>query len=196
MKLSGVKTIIQISGVTDLEAEMLKASGFQDSGRKDSCGNEFWEHKLGIPMETDVFRQIGELIFLGSNGKIFLKLDDGTYTDRQQNLYRMENEKLIMIKDEVSSEMEYEVTDSECHDQDGKENAYWDHEVRLEDDRFILVRNYVNTGLIYVVKNEDGSTVYDYMGNCHPDFDYSEEEVLRFVKHYYEKNEAGNESDL
>ena len=108
----------------------------------------------------------------------------------------MENEKLIMIKDEAFSDMEYEVTDSECHDQDGKENVYWDHEVRLEDDRFILVRNYVNTGLIYVVKNEDGSTVYDYMGNYHHDFDYNEEEVLRFVKHYYEENEAGDESDL
>ena len=34
------------------------------------------------------------------------------------------------------------------------------------------------------------------MGNYHPDFDYNEEEVLRFVKLYYEENEAGDESDL
>lgn len=69
MKLSGIKTVVQISEATDIEKEMLKASGFQDSGRRDSCGNELWEHKLGILLL--ILSEHGSLRFMkmGNPGK-------------------------------------------------------------------------------------------------------------------------------
>lgn len=184
MKLSGIKTVVQISEATDIEKEMLKASGFHDSGKRDSCGNELWEHKLGIPMETDIFSQISDNMCICTNGDILMKMEDGLYMDRRGNKYSMYDGHLVLIKEDA-----YEVTDSEYHDERGEDSAYWEHEVKIQKDRFIVVRIYVKTGLPLIVKNPDGSAVYGYDGTSVPDFPYNERSILAFVQHYYEKNE-------
>ena len=75
----------------------------------------------------------------------------------------------------------YEITDAEYHDEAGKERAYWDHEVKIADKRYVLVRFYEKTGLIYVVENENGLKVYDYDGRYYQEV-FSENRVFCFVK--------------
>lgn len=174
-----------------LEKEMLKASGFHDSGKRDSCGNELWEHKLGIPMETDIFSQIGYNMCVCTDGNILMKMEDGLYMDRRGNKYSMYDGNLVLIKEDT-----YEVTDSEYHGELGEESAYWEHEVKLQEDRFILVRIYIKTGNILIVKNSDGASVYGHDGETIPDFPYTERLVKAFVQYYYEKNEKGYENEL
>ena len=191
MKLSGIKTVVQISEATDIEKEMLKASGFQDSGRRDSCGNELWEHKLGIPMETDIFSQIGDNMCICTDGNILMKMEDGLYMDRRGNKYSMYDGHLALIEEDA-----YEVTDSEYHDECGEDSAYWEHEVKIQKDRFIVVRIYVKARVLLIVKNSDGSAVYRFDGTPVPDFPYNERSILAFVQNYYEKNEKEFEEEL
>ena len=89
----------------------------------------------------------------------------------------------------------YEITDAEYHDEAGKERAYWDHEVKIADKRYVLVRFYEKTGLIYVVENENGLKVYDYDGRYYQEV-FSENRVFCFVKSYYEKEEKSCGKDL
>jgi len=56
--------------------------------------------------------------------------------------------------------------------------------VSLEPGFNVDVKVFSDTGLVYVMQNADGSTVYDQdSSECtFPDYKYNEEDVIRFVK--------------
>lgn len=56
--------------------------------------------------------------------------------------------------------------------------------VALEPGFAVDVKVNSETGLVYVMQNEDGTTVYDqvFSENTFPDYEYDEEAVVRFVK--------------
>lgn len=56
--------------------------------------------------------------------------------------------------------------------------------VALEPGFLVDVKACYETGLVYVMQNEDGSTVYeaDCPEHTFPDFKFDEEEVVRFIK--------------
>lgn len=71
--------------------------------------------------------------------------------------------------------------------------------VELAEDRFVDVKvcDWNGKGLVYVMQNEDGSTVYSdkaYSDNgvdaCYPGFEYDEKAVVEFVKDYIKEHEG------
>lgn len=64
------------------------------------------------------------------------------------------------------------------------------YSVELAENRFVDVKVCPDSGLVYVMENEDGSTVYTgewAPGATVPGYAYDEKEVVRFVKEVYEK---------
>mgnify|MGYP004542308099 CR=1 FL=1 len=194
MRLSGAKTILHITEVNEIEREMLKALGFLKSGESDGC--EYWEYSINFSQENEVtYQEIGSNLILGSDGSVFIKLQNSSYMDKDKNEYRYDNNKLVpvLIRNNHLPEIpEFEITDAEYHDEFGKEKAYWDYEVKIADNRYVLIRVYDKAGLIYTVQNEDGSKIYDYDGNYFSE-SFDEEKVFAFVKEHYEKEEKGYE---
>lgn len=195
MKLSGIKTVLYITEVNDVEREMLKMLGFHEIN-----ADGYWEYFMDVSKNSNIaYQEIGTSIVLDSDGAIFIKQQDGYYIDKDKNEYRYEAGKMVPVlirNSRLTSDSRFEVTDSEYHDEQGDEKEYWDHEVKLANDRYVLVRNYVHTDLCYVVQNADGSTVYGDDGIFYPNFPYAENEVLDLVLDYYERNEKGFENDL
>lgn len=193
MRLSSVKTVMYIAEVNDIEREMLETLGFHKSGEVDGC--ECWEHSMDFSQKNAVtYQEIGTNLILGSDGAVFIKLQNGYYTDKDRNEYRYNNSKLVpvLIQNKgMLSTPKFEITDAEYHDELGKEKAYWDYEVKIADNRYVLIRVY-DKGLIYTVQNEEGSKIYDYDGNYFSET-FEEEKVFAFVKEHYEKEEKGYE---
>lgn len=194
MRLSGAKTILHITEVNEIEREMLKALGFLKSGESDGC--EYWEYSVNFSKKNEVaYQKIGSNLILGSDGSVFIKLRNGSYMDKDRNEYRYDNNKLVPVlirNNHLPETPEFEITDAEYHDELGKEKAYWDYEVKIADNRYVLIRAYDKAGLIYTVQNEDGSKIYDYDGNYFSE-SFDEEKVFAFVKEHYEKEEKGYE---
>lgn len=197
MRLTGIKTVLRIVEVTEIEREMLKTLGFLKSGEVD--GTEIWERFMDFSQKKEVlYQEIGSNLILGLNGSVFIKLQNGYYMDKDRNEYRYDNGKLepVLIRNNRLPETSgFEVTDAEYHDELGKEKAYWDYEVKIAENRYVLVRVYEKAGLIYTVQNEDGSKIYDYDGNYISET-FEEEKVFAFVKEHYEKEEKGYGWDL
>lgn len=193
MRLSSVKTVMYIAEVNDIEREMLETLGFHKSGEADGC--ECWEHSMDFSQKNAVtYQEIGTNLILGSDGAVFIKLQNGYYTDKDRNEYQYNNSKLVpvLIQNKgMLSTPKFEITDAEYHDELGKEKAYWDYEVKIADNRYVLIRVY-DKGLIYTVQNEEGSKIYDYDGNYFSET-FEEEKVFAFVKEHYEKEEKGYE---
>lgn len=197
MRLTEVKTVLHIAEVNDVEREMLETLGYHKSKESDGC--ECWEYSINFSQENEVtYQEIGSNLILGSDGAVFIKLQNGYYTDKDRNEYRYDNSKLVpvLIQNKgILSTPEFEITDVEYHDELGKEKAYWDYEVKIADNRYVLIRVYDKVGLIYTVQNEEGSKIYDYDGNYFSET-FEEEKVFAFVKENYEKEEKGYEWDL
>ena len=194
MRLAEIKTVLHITEVNDIERKMLETLGFHKSGEVDDC--ECWEHFIDFSQKNEVaYQEIGSNLILGSDGAVFIKLQNGYYMDKDRNEYQYDNEKLTLVlirNNHLPAASEFEVTDAEYHDEFGKEKAYRDYEVKIAENRYVLVRVYEKTGLIYTVQNEDGSKIYDYDGNCISEM-FEEEKVFAFVKEHYEKEEKGYE---
>ena len=197
MRLAGIKTVLRIVEVTEIECEMLETLGFFKSGEVD--GAEIWERFMEFSQKNEVvYQEIGSNLILGSDGSVFIKLQNGYYMDKCKNEYRYDNGKLVPVlirNNRLPATSGFEITDTEYHDELGKEKAYWDHEVKIAENRYVLVRVYEKAGLIYTVQNEDGSKIYDYDGNYISET-FEEEKVFAFVKEHYEKEEKGYGWDL
>ena len=67
------------------------------------------------------------------------------------------------------------------------------YSVELAENRFVDVKVCPDTGLVYVMQNEDGSTVYTGewdAGNSVPGYAYDESEVLRLVKEAHQQEKG------
>lgn len=60
------------------------------------------------------------------------------------------------------------------------------YSISLEPGAVVDVKVCTDTGLVYIMQNEDGSTVYceAFSGYTFPNFKYDEEKVIQFVKDY------------
>lgn len=126
-----------------------------------------------------------------------MKQEDGRgIGDPVHKYYSFPSEARDFSRGYFTKEDAYEVTYSSYHDERGEDSAYWEHEVKIQKDRFIVVRIYVKTRGLLIVKNSDGSAVYRFDGTPVPDFPYNERSILAFVQHYYEKNEKEFEEEL
>lgn len=195
MKITGGTTMIYVSEVADVEQEILKTLGFTRTSIQDN--NEVWERPFHFQYEsTKGFHEISENLVLGPNGAIFLKLENEFYIDKNRNEYRFQDNKMIpVLIRNTRSVYPYELTECEYHDELGKEKAYWDYEVKIANDRYVLVRVYTENSLAHIVEDENGFKIYDYDNQYHSE-DFDEKSVLEFVKQRFEKEEKDYGCDL
>lgn len=195
MKIAGGTTIIYVSEITDVEQEILKTLGFVKTSIQDD--NEVWERPFHFQCESqNGFYEINENLVFGANGAIFLKMENGFYIDKNRNEYRFQNNEMIpVLVRNTRSVYPYELTECEYHDELGKEKAYWDYEVNIANDRYVLVRVYTENSLAHIVEDEKDRKVYDYDNHYHSET-FDEKSVLEFVKQRFEKEEKDYGCDL
>lgn len=68
-------------------------------------------------------------------------------------------------------------------------NREWIYSVSLSPARTVDVKVLEKTGLMYIMQNEDGSTVYNQKESC-PGYGYDEEEVIALVRDTYLREDA------
>ena len=186
MRLAGVRTVLHITEVNETERELLKRLGFQNLQETDMADNELWEYCTDFNVSKKIdYQQIGENLIIASDGKIFLRMENGFYIGT-----------LIPVLIRNAQPAYPEITEAEYHDELGKEKAYWDYEVRLENNRYVTIRVTEASGKIETVENEDGLKVYDYDGRYIVNYPYQEKDVLSVVSARYNKKEKGFGQEL
>lgn len=197
MRLAGVRTVLHIAEVNETEKDILKKLGFLDLQETDMADNEMWEYCTDFYVSKKIdYQQIGENLIIASDGKIFLRIENGFYIDGNRNEYRFTAGTLIPVLIQNTQPTYPEITDAEYHDEFGKEKAYWDYEVKLDSNRYVTVRVTVASGKIETVENEDGLKVYDYDGRYIVNYPYQEKDVLSVVSARYNKKEKGFGQEL
>lgn len=197
MRLAGVRTVLHITEVNETERELLKRLGFQNLQETDMADNELWEYCTDFNVSKKIdYQQIGENLIIASDGKIFLRIENGFYIDGNRNEYRFTAGTLIPVLIQNPQPTYPEITDAEYHDEFGKEKAYWDYEVKLDSNRYVTVRVTEASGKIETVENEDGLKVYDYDGRYIVNYPYQEKDVLSVVSARYNKKEKGFGQEL
>lgn len=197
MRLAGVRTVLHITEVNETERELLKRLGFQNLQETDMADNELWEYCTDFNVSKKIdYQQIGENLIIASDGKIFLRMENGFYIDGNRNEYRFTAGTLIPVLIQNTQPTYPEITDAEYHDEFGKEKAYWDYEVKLDSNRYVTVRVTEASGKIETVENEDGLKVYDYDGRYIVNYPYQEKDVLSVVSSRYNKKEKGFGQEL
>lgn len=197
MRLAGVRTVLHITEVNETERELLKRLGFQNLQETDMADNELWEYCTDFYVSKKIdYQQIGENLIIASDGKIFLRIENGFYIDGNRNEYRFTAGTLIPVLIQNTQPTYPEITDAEYHDEFGKEKAYWDYEVKLDSNRYVTVRVTEASGKIETVENEDGLKVYDYDGRYIVNYPYQEKDVLSVVSSRYNKKEKGFGQEL
>ncbi|WP_342981053.1 MULTISPECIES: hypothetical protein [unclassified Ruminococcus] len=197
MRLTGVRTVLHITEVNETERELLKRLGFQNLQETDMADNELWEYCTDFNVSKKIdYQQIGENLIIASDGKIFLRIENGFYIDGNRNEYRFTAGTLIPVLIQNTQPTYPEITDAEYHDEFGKEKAYWDYEVKLDSNRYVTVRVTEASGKIETVENEDGLKVYDYDGRYIVNYPYQEKDVLSVVSARYNKKEKGFGQEL
>lgn len=197
MRLAGVRTVLHITEVNETERELLKRLGFQNLQETDMADNELWEYCTDFNVSKKIdYQQIGENLIIASDGKIFLRIENGFYIDGNRNEYRFTAGTLIPVLIQNTQPTYPEITDAEYHDEFGKEKAYWDYEVKLDSNRYVTVRVTEASGKIETVENEDGLKVYDYDGRYIVNYPYQEKDVLSVVSARYNKKEKGFGQEL
>lgn len=197
MRLAGVRTVLHIAEVNETEKEILKKLGFLDLQETDMADNEMWEYCTDFYVSKKIdYQQIGENLIIASDGKIFLRIENGFYIDGNRNEYRFTAGTLIPVLIQNTQPTYPEITDAEYHDEFGKEKAYWDYEVKLDSNRYVTVRVTEASRKIETVENEDGLKVYDYDGRYIVNYPYQEKDVLSIVSARYNKKEKGFGQEL
>lgn len=197
MRLAGVRTVLHIAEVNETEKDILKKLGFLDLQETDMADNEMWEYCTDFYVSKKIdYQQIGENLIIASDGKIFLRIENGFYIDGNRNEYRFTAGTLIPVLIQNTQPTYPEITDAEYHDEFGKEKAYWDYEVKLDSNRYVTVRVTEASGKIETVENEDGLKVYDYDGRYIVNYPYQEKDVLSVVSARYNKKEKGFGQEL
>ncbi len=197
MRLAGVRTVLHIAEVNETEKDILKKLGFLDLQETDMADNEMWEYCTDFYVSKKIdYQQIGENLIIASDGKIFLRIENGFYIDGNRNEYRFTAGTLIPVLIQNTQSTYPEITDAEYHDEFGKEKAYWDYEVKLDSNRYVTVRVTEASGKIETVENEDGLKVYDYDGRYIVNYPYQEKDVLSVVSARYNKIEKGFGQEL
>ena len=197
MRLAGVRTVLHIAEVNETEKDILKKLGFLDLQETDMADNEMWEYCTDFYVSKKIdYQQIGENLIIASDGKIFLRIENGFYIDGNRNEYRFTAGTLIPVLIQNTQSTYPEITDAEYHDEFGKEKAYWDYEVKLDSNRYVTVRVTEASGKIETVENEDGLKVYDYDGRYIVNYPYQEKDVLSVVSARYNKIEKGFGEEL
>lgn len=197
MRLAGVRTVLHIAEVNETEKDILKKLGFLDLQETDMADNEMWEYCTDFYVSKKIdYQQIGENLIIASDGKIFLRIENGFYIDGNRNEYRFTAGTLIPVLIQNTQPTYPEITDAEYHDEFGKEKAYWDYEVKLDSNRYVTVRVTEASGKIETVENEDGLKVYDYDGRYIVNYPYQEKDVLSVVSARYNKIEKGFGQEL
>ena len=197
MRLAGVRTVLHITEVNETERELLKRLGFQNLQETDMADNELWEYCTDFNVSKKIdYQQIGENLIIASDGKIFLRIENGFYIDGNRNEYRFTAGTLIPVLIQNTQPTYPEITDADYHDEFGKEKAYWDYEVKLDSNRYVTVRVTEASGKIETVENEDGLKVYDYDGRYIVNYPYQEKDVLSVVSARYNKKEKGFGQEL
>lgn len=197
MRLAGVRTVLHIAEVNETEKDILKKLGFLDLQETDMADNEMWEYCTDFYVSKKIdYQQIGENLIIASDGKIFLRIENGFYIDGNRNEYRFTAGTLIPVLIQNAQPTYPEITDAEYHDEFGKEKAYWDYEVKLDSNRYVTVRVTEASGKIETVENEDGLKVYDYDGRYIVNYPYQEKDVLSVVSSRYNKKEKGFGQEL
>lgn len=197
MRLAGVRTVLHIAEVNETEKEILKKLGFLDLQETDMADNEMWEYCTDFYVSKKIdYQQIGENLIIASDGKIFLRIENGFYIDGNRNEYRFTAGTLIPVLIQNTQPTYPEITDAEYHDEFGKEKAYWDYEVKLDSNRYVTVRVTEASRKIETVENEDGLKVYDYDGRYIVNYPYQEKDVLSVVSARYNKKEKGFGQEL
>lgn len=197
MRLTGVRTVLHIAEVNETERALLKRLGFLDLQETDIADNEMWDYctDFNIARKID-YQKIGDNLILASDGKVFLRIENGFYIDGNRNEYRFTAGTLIPVLIRNTLPAYPEITDAEYHDEFGKEKAYWDYEVKLDSNRYVTVRVTEASGKIETVENEDGLKVYDYDGRYIVNYPYQEKDVLSVVSARYNKKEKGFGQEL
>lgn len=197
MRLAGIRTVLHIAEVNETEKEILKKLGFLDLQETDMADNEMWEYCTDFYVSKKIdYQQIGENLIIASDGKIFLRIENGFYIDGNRNEYRFTAGTLIPVLIRNAQPAYPEITDAEYHDEFEKEKAYWDYEVKLDSNRYVTVRVTEASGKIQTVENEDGLKVYDYDGRYIVNYPYQEKDILTVVSARYNKEEKGIGEDL
>ena len=197
MRLAGVRTVLHMAEVNETEKDILKKLGFLDLQETDMADNEMWEYCTDFYVSKKIdYQQIGENLIIASDGKIFLRIENGFYIDGNRNEYRFTAGTLIPVLIQNTQSTYPEITDAEYHDEFGKEKAYWDYEVKLDSNRYVTVRVTEASGKIETVENEDGLKVYDYDGRYIVNYPYQEKDVLSVVSARYNKIEKGFGQEL
>ena len=197
MRLAGVRTVLHIAEVNETEKDILKKLGFLDLQETDMADNEMWEYCTDFYVSKKIdYQQIGENLIIASDGKIFLRIENGFYIDGNRNEYRFTAGTLIPVLIQNTQPTYPEITDAEYHDEFGKEKAYWDYEVKLDSNRYVTIRVTEASGKIETVENEDGLKVYDYDGRYIVNYPYQEKDVLSVVSARYNKKEKGFGQEL
>ena len=197
MRLAGVRTVLHIAEVNETEKDILKKLGFLDLQETDMADNEMWEYCTDFYVSKKIdYQQIGENLIIASDGKIFLRIENGFYIDGNRNEYRFTAGTLIPVLIQNTQPTYPEITDAEYHNEFGKEKAYWDYEVKLDSNRYVTVRVTEASGKIETVENEDGLKVYDYDGRYIVNYPYQEKDVLSVVSARYNKKEKGFGQEL
>ena len=124
MRLAGVRTVLHITEVNETERELLKRLGFQDLQETDMADNELWEYCTDFNVSKKIdYQQIGENLIIASDGKIFLRMENGFYIDRNRNEYRFTAGTLIPVLIRNAQPAYPEITEAEYHDELGKEKS-------------------------------------------------------------------------
>lgn len=89
-------------------------------------------------------------------------MENGFYIDRNRNEYRFTAGTLIPVLIRNAQPAYPEITEAEYHDELGKEKAYWDYEVRLENNRYVTIRVTEASGKTETVS--DRYEVADFVG--------------------------------
>lgn len=116
MRLAGVRTVLHIAEVNETEKDILKKLGFLDLQETDMADNEMWEYCTDFYVSKKIdYQQIGENLIIASDGKIFLRIENGFYIDGNRNEYRFTAGTLIPVLIQNTQPTYPEITDAEYH---------------------------------------------------------------------------------
>lgn len=87
MRLAGVRTVLHIAEVNETERALLKRLGFLDLQETDIADNEMWDYcaDFNIARKID-YQKIGDNLILASDGKVFLRIENGFYIDGNRRI--------------------------------------------------------------------------------------------------------------
>ena len=89
MNITGMKSVIHVMDLNDIERELLTKLGFKHTCN-DSFGYERWEYIQSAELNVE-YHQITDGLIISSYGVVYIRTTEGYFIDKVNNKYLLGN---------------------------------------------------------------------------------------------------------